>query len=214
MKRIILLLLIAVLVGIIFTNVRRERRFSAPSTYDYQVADSIDVHYYDPQVVLTYLESANRVGQIARSLWREHRLDVRFHTDLSVEEHALIQNYWKTKALAQHTEVLLRQSWHWKQAGFNNAEIERLAKEGISPTTMRFEKVYGPIQELPWRIGSRGDHVTLLQQSLVALGYTIPIDGTYGDQTRDAVKDMQLKIGELPTGVPTQHTLQNIFEPK
>ena len=44
---------------------------------------------------------------------------------------------------------------------------------------------------LPLRLGSRGDAVKALQQSLVACGYAVPVDGEFGPSTEAAVKKLQ-----------------------
>lgn len=52
-------------------------------------------------------------------------------------------------------------------------------------------------------VGSRGAHVTLIQQALIALNYPLPrfgADGEFGDETRRAVNAFQRDVGLNPDG--------------
>ena len=211
MRRIIVILLALILVGILYTNVVRYRRINAPSPYDYTITDSIDVHYHDPAVVTNYLHQAQSLGRVARSLWQEHRIDVRFTDGLTEEELAKAEVYWKTREHVQYLELLLKQAWQWKQDGFSNPEIIRLEEGLLSPEVIVFERTYGTLTELSWSLGSVGEHIRSLQVMLVDQGYQIPIDGTYGTQTYDAVMEVQRQNGLLITGFPNLKTLSQIF---
>ncbi|HAA10728.1 MAG TPA: hypothetical protein DCE41_03145 [Cytophagales bacterium] len=213
MRRLIALLLVLVLIGIVYTNVIRSRRFTAPSAYDYPMADSLDLYYYNPEDVQIYLQSCTDLGQLARFLWTEYRVDVRFPQQATLEDQEKAKAYWALFNQAQYLEAKLKQSRVWKDQGFNNSDIRRLEEEGLSPQVIAFENAYGPLLSLSWTLGSRGDHISMIQEYLVAQGFAIPIDGSYGSQTRDAVKEIQRRNGGLMTGVPTLHTLAYIFEP-
>ncbi|MEL6538667.1 MAG: peptidoglycan-binding domain-containing protein [Bacteroidota bacterium] len=213
MRKLIAILLVLVLIGIVYTNIVRSRRFSAPSPYDYPVADSLDLYYHDPMVVQAYMKGCTQLGQLARSLWTEYRVDVRFLQQASLEDQEKAKAYWSLYTQTQYLEQRLKQSKEWKVEGFNNTAIRRLEEEGISPQVIIFENTYGLLANLPWALGSRGDHITMIQEYLVAQGFTIPVDGTYGIQTKDAVKEIQRQNGDLMTGIPTLNTLAYILEP-
>ena len=61
------------------------------------------------------------------------------------------------------------------------------------------------------KIGSRGDSVTKLQQTLVSSGYNIAVDGIYGSKTAAAVKDVQQYYGIKVDGITGQETWGHIY---
>jgi murein L,D-transpeptidase YcbB/YkuD len=61
------------------------------------------------------------------------------------------------------------------------------------------------------KIGSKGDSVKKLQETLVASGYNISVDGIYGKQTATAVKDVQQYYGIKVDGVTGQDTWGHIY---
>lgn len=214
MKRILVILLLVVIVGLIYTNIARHRRFSAPSNYDYVMADSIDVHYYDPVIVREYIANANSLGQTARFLWQEHRIDVRFTGELSPEERLLVRQYTDVRNLVVYQEMLLKQSWKLKQEGYSNYDIQRMEEQGLSPQLLELEKAYGPLASLSWELGATGDYIRMIQQYLVNQGHSIPIDGRYGDQTAQAIQQVQRDAGQVATGKPNLRTLDIILNTK
>jgi len=50
-------------------------------------------------------------------------------------------------------------------------------------------------------LGSKGADVAQLQRALTSLGFPVTDDGTFGRQTREAVKDWQESLGEERTGI-------------
>lgn len=61
------------------------------------------------------------------------------------------------------------------------------------------------------KIGSRGENVTKLQNTLIASGYNISADGIYGKQTAAAVKDVQQYYGIQVDGITGQDTWGHIY---
>lgn len=49
--------------------------------------------------------------------------------------------------------------------------------------------------------GSRGDDVKALQADLVQLGYTLTVDGIFGQHTEDAVRHLQKSFGYTVDGL-------------
>lgn len=60
--------------------------------------------------------------------------------------------------------------------------------------------------------GSKGNAVKELQQNLVALGYNIAVDGSFGPKTRNAVLDYQRKNGLAEDGIVGDMTRKSIAE--
>lgn len=63
----------------------------------------------------------------------------------------------------------------------------------------------------PYKYCDSGSDVTQIQQSLVALGYSIDIDGYYGPGTRSAVKKYQSSKGLTVTGQVNDSTWSSLF---
>ena len=64
-------------------------------------------------------------------------------------------------------------------------------------------------------MGSRGDRVTQLQNTLKQRGYTVgDVDGIFGAMTRDAVTAFQRDANLSPTGIADDKTLQTLAAPK
>ena len=49
--------------------------------------------------------------------------------------------------------------------------------------------------------GARGDDVTVLQKSMVQLGYELEVDGIFGSATKEAVLDLQKAFGYDVDGI-------------
>ncbi len=89
----------------------------------------------------------------------------------------------------------------------------QVVKSGTSPITVNSTALLALHTSLPlWRDlgpGSKGEDVTSLQKELVRLGYDITADGTYGNGTRNAVRDLQQKVLGIdkPNGYVTVDSL-------
>jgi peptidoglycan hydrolase-like protein with peptidoglycan-binding domain len=62
--------------------------------------------------------------------------------------------------------------------------------------------------------GSRGDQVMTLQSDLCALGYTLDVDGIFGDGTQDAVRHLQKSFGYTVDGIVGDGTQALIAQQK
>ena len=69
MKRLALILITISLIVIAYFQYRNYRRYNPPSPYDYPVDSSIDINYFDPQLVAQYYEYAYDLGSFARMKW-------------------------------------------------------------------------------------------------------------------------------------------------
>ena len=70
----------------------------------------------------------------------------------------------------------------------------------------------GLIQGPPLRFSSSGPRVLALQRLLHAQGYSLQLDGRFGDSTRDAVKSFQQRAGLGPNGVAGPETLKALVQ--
>ncbi|MCG8319546.1 MAG: hypothetical protein MI921_08605 [Cytophagales bacterium] len=78
MKRLAWLIIIVTLPIIAFFQYKKYTKFNPPSIYEYPVSDSIDIHYYDPLMVEKYYENVYRLESLARELWYDKGLDIKF----------------------------------------------------------------------------------------------------------------------------------------
>lgn len=63
------------------------------------------------------------------------------------------------------------------------------------------------VQSTFMRFGSRGNDVLNLQRVLSYLGYVVgPLDGIYGEQTQNAVRNFQRDEGLIPDGIAGEQT--------
>lgn len=58
--------------------------------------------------------------------------------------------------------------------------------------------------------GSTGSYVTAVQTTLLSLGYTIKVDGVFGNQTKSVVEAFQLKNGRTVDGIVGQNTYASL----
>lgn len=63
------------------------------------------------------------------------------------------------------------------------------------------------VSAAPLTIGSRGQDVSKLQQALKDRGYQVAVDGIYGTQTKEAVKQFQRDNGLVVDGIAGAKTL-------
>ena len=63
------------------------------------------------------------------------------------------------------------------------------------------------VSAAPLTIGSRGQDVSKLQQALKDRGYQVTVDGIYGTQTKEAVKQFQRDNGLVVDGIAGAKTL-------
>lgn len=211
MKRIFAFGLVAFLLIYGYSKFREHQRFKAPSTYDYVISDDIDVNYHNQSVLSQYYEKAQEIGQFARSVWSSERIDVMYPQEDEPEADLLVRRYMLMKAETERLEGILRNSKRLKDEGFDNHDIRRMEVEGLSTKSYRFLQTVGtsPVQ---LKMDDTGQLVYLLQQKLAALGYEIPLDGIFKEQTQKAILIFQEQQGLFPTGTVDNITFQKIIE--
>jgi hypothetical protein len=73
------------------------------------------------------------------------------------------------------------------------------------------EVAYHPIEDSNLlKVGSSGELVALLQQTLADLGYSVSVDGVFGHETKAAVKAYQADQGLIVDGVAGGQTLDSL----
>ena len=209
MKRLIPLLLIAILVVWLIVLYLGKDRFTPPSDYDYPANDSIDVAYHDPVLVQQYYENVYKIGAFARGVWLHQEIDVRFPEVGHMESEKAAKAYSQMWATTKQIEQQLIASADYKSNGFSNAEIRRIEHEGVTPTTIKLERQIGTLM---LKKGDESPGVLFLQQKLTAKGYEMPVDGRFGAETEAGVMAFQQASGLIPSGVAGPETLKLIIQ--
>ena len=209
MKRLALLILIITLPILTYFQYQKYRRFHPPTEYDYTLSDSIDTNYYNPATLQQYYRSAYEIGQFARQQWHNHGVDVRYPDDDSEAQRAA-QYYQQLLSTTAQLEDQLATSYQLKQAGFDNLAIAQIEQEGLSPTSYRLAEEQDLLELAK---GDKGHRVWALQKLLVQHGYDIPVDGIFSKETEGAVKDLQQKTDNYPSGSVDEPLLRVLTEP-
>ena len=190
---------------ITYFQYQKYTRFRPPSAYDYQVSDSIDINYHDPVVLQQYYQNAYDIGNFARTLWHDRKIDVRFTTPEDLEVKKAVQYYGQLVSTTHYLEDMLVNSKKLKDQGFSNQDILLMEQEGISPVGFLILK-NKQLEGL--KRGDSGRSVWELQKLLVQKGYSIPVDGIFNVVTEDALKDFQQEIADYPSGIVDDTTLR------
>lgn len=197
MKKLAYLIIIISLPLLIFFQYRSYVRFNPPTSFGFIPSDSIDTDYHDQTLLKTYYQLVYEIPAFARSQWSNKGVDVRYPSE-DIDEIEAASYYNQQLALVNLIEAKLKKSFLLKQQGFGNTAIQSLEKEGLSINEYQLlntEYLVG-IQK-----GDRNSGVWELQKHLLKLGYDIPKDGIFDVKTEDAVKDLQRKNDQFPSGI-------------
>lgn len=208
MKKLLIVVVVITLPIITYFQYKNYVRFQAPSDYDYQATNEIDLNYYDQSLVEEYFEKKIEISSFSRRVWRNEGVDVLF-PDTNVELELDYSNYYNTLLKRiEFLELKLNQSLQYKQKGFDNSQIQRL-EQGISQAVIRNEKFVGLEGS---SIGDEGETIWVLQKKLIEKGYEHTLDGVFGDETQLAVIKFQNDNELFPSGVVSRSTLELLFK--
>ena len=210
MKRLFYLILIIGIPLIVFFQYDRYRRFHPPTTYEYQVSDSIDYQYHDPSIITEFFESAEQCGTYARYVWRKHRVDVKADDKNNPKAQAFISNYQQLLAKTAMLEGKLKQSLSLKAQGFGNEEIKAIELHGDKPEHLIYKEYLGSSPFIQY--GDEGAQVLVMQKLLHKKGHQIKIDGIFDQETLRAVQSFQEASGLVPNGIVDQWNIEKLLK--
>lgn len=210
MKRIIPLILVLGLAIIVLVQYFKLRSLSPPEAYAYTLKEDIDLNYHQPVAVGAYYDAGRNVALYARQVWHNEGFNVRMPDADDGAEMASANHYKKMLSYTDSLGARLSRSYQWKLEGFDNADILRFENEGLSPTTLRVEKVFGGSS---FQKGDERKGVWALQDLLIQKGYQMPHDGNFWEETHLALKAFQTKSGLPPTGIADIKTLTQLLNP-
>ena len=192
---------------LIFFQYRSYVRFNPPNSFGFTPSDSIDTDYHDPALLKTYYQLVYEIPAFARSQWSNEGVDVRYPEDNPDESEAAAY-YNQQLALVNLIEDKLKKSYNLKQQGFGNTAILKMEEEGLSIKEYKLLYVGGYMEDLEGiQKGDRSSAVWELQKHLLKHGYDIPKDGIFDIKTEDALKDLQSKNDQYPSGIVDKRIL-------
>ncbi len=198
MKRLLTLFVIIILVVIAFFQYTNYRRFTPPSVYAYQTADSLDLGFYDPAVLETYFLKAEEVGSFGRYCWKTYGLDVLGDRPHNPNDQKLVQTYQQMRAHLRHLEARLKRSSVLKKKGYDNAAIRIMDTEGLSEEAYTQRQFFG--NKAYFQLNDSGTAIFEAQKKLKEQGYELPVDGYFERLTEAAIKQFQTANNIYPTG--------------
>ncbi len=112
--------------------------------------------------------------------------------------------------------VIETRDWAGFARRYNGPGYKKFSYDAkIASAYRMFAERYGggpaaPVDASVLRFGDRGRAVTDLQHNLLALGYALSIDGSFGPATQKAVRHLQSQHGLPSTGIADQNTRKAI----
>lgn len=208
MKRLLLVVIIILLGVIAYFQYENYKRFTPPSSYSLAISSDIDVNYYDPVILQQYYDNVYALNAFGRERWANEGIDVRYpETDNKSQEAA---NYYNsTLSITNRLKDLLVYSEKLKKDGFNNDQIKQIIEKGISPENLGI--LYND-SFIGLAYGDESDEVWEIQKMFIGLGYDIPLDGKFGLETENAVKDYQTKNELYASGEINFRTLKKLLK--
>ncbi len=209
MKRILILLAVVCLVIIAVFQYMRYRKFNMPNSYDYKVAENLDANYHNKSYLADYYTTAYQVGSIAREMWFNHGIDVMVADKSDTQSINATMAYQQLISKAKFLEGKLKESRRLKDLGLDNEDIKFIEDNGLSEKNY---KIYKLIGGKALRNGDVSEAVWELQGLLVKVGYQIPVDGNFSDQTEGAVKEFQKAKNQFPSGIADMKTVKLLMQ--
>lgn len=219
MKRLFYLVIIITLPLIAFFEIWSYYKHNVSADYDYEVNESIDPNYHNPEVVSRYYLNAKEVGNYARHIWKEHRVDVKMADMTDPEEKEFGRTYNSLIASAKHLENKLLKSAEQKEKGMSNEEIARWEKgmQSSQPATpsqasASTSQLSTDINPIIAQIGDNSATVREIQDRLYKKGNEIRIDGIFREETKQAVAAFQKKRKLPETGIVDIETFLKLMK--
>ena len=197
MKKLAYLIIIISLPLLIFFQYRSYMRFNPPNSFGFIPSDGIDTDYHNPALLKTYYQLVYEIPAFARSQWSNNGVDVRYPED-NPDEREAAAYYNQQLAMVNLIEDKLQKSYNLKQQGFGNAAIRKMEEEGLS---IKEYRLLNTEDLIGIKKGDRNSAVWELQKHLLEHGYEIPKDGIFDVKTEDALKDLQSKNDQFPSGI-------------
>lgn len=221
MKALLIALIVIILLIFGYNKYSDYQRFNS-ETIAYTIDDSIDLDYYDQEVLYNYHQAIEEHNSFIGSQWSINGIDVRNPEDDNEETQAAVKAFSKIKGKIAFYEAPLKLSKKAKDQGLSNEAIMSLKETGKSVQELKEEaakaektrslkELFTSTSNNELRIGSRGALVFELQKLLLQQGYEIPVDGVFQRATSDALMSYEASKSLYADGKLDMLTLEYLL---
>ncbi len=207
MKKLAIIIICGSLLVIAFFQYKKYQWLLSTKQYQYNIPTGIDTNYYDEALLLQYYENAFKMGSFVKSQWKNHNINA-LNPDENAESTEAANYFNNLLAINKRIEGKLTYSNELKEKGYSNKAIKEIIEDGLSLD--EYERI--DHTALAIRYGDINHEVWELQKKLIDLGYEIPKDGSFGEETQNALKEFQLKHDLFPSGLMDVKTLELILK--
>jgi len=209
MKKLLILVLIITLPAIAYFQYVNWKRYNTPANFSYQISDKIDIHYHDASLVKQYYENAVEIGRFAKETYANTGADVLAPDNTNAEALNASKYYHGLISSTRYIESILEKSAQSKEAGLSNEDVKLVERLGINHENMSTYKIKG--NYLDMKLGDKNTYVWHVQKALLDLGYELPLDGNFGEETDLQIKAYQTSISTYPSGVLDEYTFMKLL---
>lgn len=207
MKKILFFIIAIIILMFAYSEYKEYQRFH-PENANLKVSETIDVNYYNQEVVYNYYDALEAANNYMQMQWSANGIDVRSPEDDDEETALAVAEYGKKIAKLNYFKAVLEQSKTLKSKGLSNNDIKFFESEGVSIAEYNktkaeedFKKeILSMLPQKPLYSGEKSVFVYEMQKLLVKKGFDISVDGVYKNITSEALKSFEEKQNLFPDG--------------
>ncbi|WP_121051636.1 peptidoglycan-binding domain-containing protein [Lacinutrix venerupis] len=207
MKKILFFIIAIIILMFAYSEYKEYQRFH-PENANLKVSETIDVNYYNQEVVYNYYDALEAANNYMQMQWSANGIDVRSPEDDDEETALAVAEYGKKIAKLNYFKAVLEQSKTLKSEGLSNNDIKFFESEGVSIAEYNktkaeedFKKeILSMLPQKPLYSGEKSVFVYEMQKLLVKKGFDISVDGVYKNITSEALKSFEEKQNLFPDG--------------
>lgn len=207
MKKILFFIIAIIILMFAYSEYKEYQRFH-PENANLKVSETIDVNYYNQEVVYNYYDALEAANNYMQMQWSANGIDVRSPEDDDEETALAVAEYGKKIAKLNYFKAVLEQSKTLKSEGLSNNDIKFFESEGVSIAEYNktkaeedFKKeILSMLPRKPLYSGEKSVFVYEMQKLLVKKGFDISVDGVYKNITSEALKSFEEKQNLFPDG--------------
>ncbi|MCS7074874.1 MAG: peptidoglycan-binding protein [Bacteroidia bacterium] len=213
MRKLLIILIAVIVLQFAIRQLIAWRRFEQ-LPYRKSPSTQVDSQFYNPGELRRYYALIEEQNSFVRGLYFYDGIDVLHPDPDEKEEISYAKQYQERQAEIQYLENRLLLSRKYRDAGYTSTEIKQMLEMGISPSGYLLSKILR--STAPGFVLKQGEKnssvVWEVQKILTEKGYMIPIDGVFGIETYEAIRDFQKKNRLFPSGVIDEFLLYNLFQ--
>ena len=216
MKQLIILILIIIAFFIGFGKYEQYKRYRSPEV-DYKTAKALDLEYHNQELLMNYYNAVEDLNSYVMMQWSANGIDVRTPEDDNEKTKLAVTRYSEKLAQIKYYETKLDKSARLKENGLSNKEIKFLEETGTdlkvykhAQEVNKIKSMFDDKQKLSY--GQTSALIYEIQKKLVALGDSIPVDGIYKRETKNAIKNFEENNNLFADGFLDVLTLDLLFK--